>query len=106
MLKFITTKILKKNMGSNFSQALTVKYSCIFMKNLDALKSLTRLERLGLDNNKIKDIDALRQLTGLFTLGLNQNQIKNLDALKNLFLLSGLGLDNNRIENLDEFDST
>jgi len=67
---------------------------------LDALRNLTQLTELYLNDNQINDLDALSNLTRLKWLFLNKNLIKSINALTlhrtslRLYDLCG-----NRIEN-------
>ena len=67
---------------------------------MDALRNLTQLTELYLNDNQINDLDALSNLTRLKWLFLNKNLIKSINALTlHRTSLRVLDLFGNRIEN-------
>ena len=64
------------------------------------LTGLTKLERLGLAENRIQDISPLESLANLFDLALDGNEISDISALSGLAHLNQAGLSDNRISDL------
>ncbi len=68
------------------------------IKDTGALKRMTKLEYLNLHNNKIGDIDALRNMKSLKELDLSNNAIYSIEALADMTQLKKLVLQENKIE--------
>ena len=78
-------------------RVLTTSLTNLGLSNISALKHLTALTKLWLDNNQIINISPLKNLTSLTNLWLENNQIINISPLKNLTGLTSLWLQNNQI---------
>src|SRR5699024_7643011 len=68
--------------------------------NIDALKTLTKLVKLYLSNNKISNIQTLMELVDLEVLSLFKNYIEDIDPLSKLTKLKELDLSDNNIKNV------
>lgn len=65
------------------------------------ITQLTQLEKLWLNNNKIKQINSLSELNNLRELYLPNNEVEDLSPIKELHMLTHLGIAGNKIQSLD-----
>ena len=63
-----------------------------YLKSLDAIKGLTKLEHLVLHASSVSDLSPLKNLTNLTDLGIYSSAATNIDALKGLTKLKDLWL--------------
>ncbi|MBR4865023.1 MAG: leucine-rich repeat domain-containing protein [Oscillospiraceae bacterium] len=72
------------------------------IRNIDALKELTKLEELRLDNNALTDVTALASLATLKVLDLGSNNITSIAPLSGLTSLTYLNASSNLITDIGE----
>ena len=81
--------------------ALDLNYTGITdITEISGLEHLTDLQKLDLNNNKIKEIKGLEHLTNLKRLDLWENQIEEIKGLEHLTSLQRLDLRYNKIEEI------
>ncbi len=91
---------IRGNSISSTGRVIIASLSDIGISNISALKHLTALTILCLQNNKIKDISPIKDLTALTTLDLHSNQIKDITPITNLTALTELWLNDNQINDI------
>ena len=68
--------------------------NCLSLKNISALRTLEKLERLSIDSSQIRDLEDIDHLSELRSMRIDNCQdLKNLDGISNLQKLEYLNLD-------------
>ena len=70
------------------------------ISNLEGIQYCIGLNRLDLQDNKIKDISPVANLTQLTSLALNINEIEDISPVANLINLEHLGINRNKVKDI------
>ena len=94
--------------GVQYSTSLTaldLSEMSLTNEDIEPLKYMMHLERLGLWRNDINDVSPLKNLTNLEFLSLYHNQISDLSPLSNLTNLEELYLNHNQISDVSSLSN-
>ncbi len=100
-LKFVALLMIGENLAVENLAVTELHLDNNQITNIEPLKDLMSLKRLGLAGNQITNIKPLKGLTSLEWLDLAGNQITNIEPLKDLMSLKVLNLKNDQITNIE-----